>query len=61
MICLVYENPATKRRNLANAAVIIIAPLEISLLHNALNSFKIKQNVRVYTSLEGGRVASCNS
>jgi len=67
MICLVYDNPATKRRKLANAAVIviiiiiIIAPLEISLLHSALNSVKIKQNVRVYTSVEGGIVVSCNS
>jgi hypothetical protein len=53
-ICLVYDNPATKRHKLANAAVIIviiIAPLEISVLHNALNSVKIIHNVRVCTSV----------
>jgi hypothetical protein len=36
-ICLVYDNPATKIRILANACVIIIiAPLEISVFHSDL-------------------------
>jgi hypothetical protein len=50
-ICVVYDNPATKSRKLANACVIIfiiiiiifttIARLEIYVFHNALNSVKI--------------------
>ena len=53
-ICLLQDNPATKRQNLANAAVIIIiiAPLAISVLHNAFNSVKIIQNIRADTSVE---------
>ena len=62
-ICLVYDNPITKNRILANAAVVIIiviASLEIYVLHNVLNSVKIIQNMTVYTSVGAETVASCN-